>query len=371
MHITNMKSDSPTNIDRQTARGRHTRFIAHLIVILMLFILPEIVMNYAMPQRRGFQGTPWGIYLKSLVFIAVFYINYYFIIERTLNNRVRVWRFIGLNLLVVVGSLGLCYVIWRYSFYLPRLAEAATRPIRHPERMQYMVFSSLVRDAVMVVLTIALSVALRLGDKWLTLERRRRDMLAEQRETELSNLKSQLNPHFLFNTLNTIYALVEINPDEARRAIHELSQLLRYVLYETPAEVSLERETEFTANYISLMELRLGPGHVAAHIDIDAMSGTSVPPLIFIPLVENAFKHGNTGHTDSVIEIDIKAADGQIVCRTVNSFDPHTVLDRRSGIGIANLRRRMHLIYGRDASLTTTIDTERYTSTLTIIIRPE
>ena len=229
-----------------------------------------------------------------------------------------------------------------------------------------MVFSALIRDSVMVVLTIALSVALRLGDKWLTLERRRRDMLAEQRETELSNLKSQLNPHFLFNTLNTIYALVEIDPDEARKAIHELSQLLRYVLYETPAEVSLERETEFTVNYISLMELRLGPGHVVSHIDIGSMADTSVPPLIFIPLVENAFKHGNTGHTDSVIEIDIKAADGQIVCRTVNSFDPHTVLDRRSGIGIANLRRRMHLIYGRDASLTTTIDTERYTSTLTL-----
>ncbi len=97
MHITNMKSDTPTNIDRQTARSRKTRFIAHLIVILMLFILPEIVMNYAMPQRRGFQSTPWGIYLKSLVFIAVFYINYYYIIERTLNSRVRVWRFIGLN----------------------------------------------------------------------------------------------------------------------------------------------------------------------------------------------------------------------------------------------------------------------------------
>lgn len=356
------------NYPDRSSEGRRanlSKFLSHLIVISMLFILPEFVMGYAMPTHKG-PDTTWVMYVKSVIFIAVFYIDFYFIIGRTLSPRVRLWRFLFYNLLLLVAALGVSYVMWYFFSYMPRISDSSLYPLRHPERFRLMFMSSMVRDAVMIILTIALAVALRLSDKWAALERRRRDMADEQRATELRNLKSQLNPHFLFNTLNSIYALIEISPKEAQRAIHELSQMLRYVLYETPATVTLAQETDFLRNYISLMELRLAKDIVNASYDIESMSDHPVPPLLFISLVENAFKHGNTGRQGDIIEISIVARDGHITCRTCNCFNSKTVVDRQGGIGITNLRRRLLLIYGSDATLTTTVEDDKYTALLDI-----
>ena len=223
----------------------------------------------------------------------------------------------------------------------------------------------ILRDAVMIVLTVALAVALWFTDRWLALERRRKDLVAERRESELKNLKSQLNPHFLFNTLNSIYALIEVSPDEARDAVHRLSQLLRYVLYEDRDKVALSREVEFVRNYISLMELRLG-SDVETDIDIAGHEDIMIAPLLFIVPVENAFKHGNTADRNDRICISVKADDNKVECRTVNRFRADTVVDKGGGIGIANLRRRLHLIYGDRASLSTVIGGDTYAATLTI-----
>ena len=354
--------------DRQ--RVNINKFISHLIVISMLFLLPEFIMSYALSSsaRPGSEGIHWHMYAKSLVYILVFYIDYYYVIGNTLTPKVRLWRFLGYNLLLLVCALGISYLVWYYFAYLPRIAESATRPIRNPEKFRLMFVSSMLRAAVMVILTVALAVALRLSDHWSALERRRRDMASEQRETELRNLKSQLNPHFLFNTLNSIYALIEISPAEAQTAVHELSQMLRYMLYESPSHVTLAQETSFIRNYISLMELRLSPGTVVTNIDIDTMADTAISPLLFITLVENAFKHGNTGDSNDKISIDIDARDGVITCRTHNRFDSHTVVDRQGGIGIANLRRRLLLIYGDRATLKTTVEGDHYTAVLEINI---
>ncbi len=359
----------PIDIQSDRQRVKLNRFVAHLIVISMLFLLPEFIMSYAMSSsgRPSTGGTQWHMYAKSLIFIAAFYINYYYVIGHTLTPKVRLWRFLGYNLLLLICALGISYLIWYWFAYLPRIAESATRPLKNPEKFRLMFVSAMMRDAVMVVLTIALSVALRLSDYWSTLERRRRDMASEQRASELRNLRSQLNPHFLFNTLNSIYALIEISPAEAQTAVHELSQMLRYMLYETPSHVALSRETDFTRNYISLMELRLPAGIVHLKIDIDEMADYQVPPLLFISLVENAFKHGNTGDSSDHITIEITAADGTICCMTRNRFNNNKPdEDHQGGIGIANLRRRLLLIYGNKASLSTTISGDIHTARLLI-----
>ncbi len=353
-------------MDTDRRRLNINRFFAHLIVILMLFLLPEVIMGYAMSAGRADSGPHLHMYAKSLIYILVFYADYYIIIGRTLTPKVRVWKFIIYSLLALIGALGLCYLTSYYCFYLPRVIEGATRPIRHPEKFRLMFVSSMVRDSVMIILTMGLAVALKLSDHWAAMERRRRDMASEQRATELQNLKSQINPHFLFNTLNSIYALVEIAPAEAQKAVHKLSQMLRYMLYETPAHVTLKQETDFTLNYISLMELRLPEGRVETKVDITGRENVEVAPLLFIPLVENAFKHGNTGREGDTISIVISAKDGRIECATTNRFDARTVVDRQGGIGIANLRRRLLLIYGEKASLTTTIDGDTYRAHLTI-----
>ena len=117
------------------------------------------------------------------------------------------------------------------------------------------------------------------------------------------------------------------------------------------------------------MELRLPTWVVVTHIDIDDMTEAPIAPLLFISLIENAFKHGNTGDPTDRISIDISAHDGIITCETHNRFDSKTVVDRQGGIGIANLRRRLLLIYGSNASLTTTVEGDSYSARLKINVK--
>ena len=164
---------------------------------------------------------------------------------------------------------------------------------------------------------------------------------------ELQNLKSQLNPHFLFNTLNNIYSLIQLDPDRAQQTVHDLSRLLRYVLYDSSRPtVPLKAEMDFLGNYIELMRIRL-PRHVRLDVSLpENPSHTLVAPLLFISLVENAFKHGVSNDRPSFIDIDIREEEGVLACRIENSFFPKSGADRSgSGIGLANLCRRLEMIY--------------------------
>jgi hypothetical protein len=337
----------------------------------MLFVLPEVVMAIAMPHRRSTVGLPM-FYLKSVIFICVFYINYYYIIGRTLSNgRMNIFRFLIYNLVVfAIGLVMSCSINEWLSVMTRPEPSPEPHPMPHhggpegPHGMLMRYASYMVRDGAMIILTVALAVALRLSDKWRDLDRRHREVEAAQRATELDSLKSQLNPHFLFNTLNNIYALIAINPATAQNAVHELSQLLRYVLYENPAEIELKREIDFISHYISLMKLRLGERAVNVTLDYVKYEKYTIAPMIFIAMIENAFKHGNTANANEPITIKITTDNDIITCETINNFDPATRVDQAGGIGIANLRRRLQLIYGNEARLTSHIEGNVYASTL-------
>lgn len=344
------------------------KMFTHLIVIVILFVLPEVIMNYSRPNRP----TPfaYAMYFKAVVYVAVFYINYSLIIGRTLlRPRGRhVWAFAGWNILVVLASLIFMNLGWRLIFEQfgvegSRHGQSAWDWLSNRREMLRMA-SFLIRDAVMVILTIALSVALKLSESWSDIERRHSSMLAAKRSDELHSLRSQLNPHFLFNTLNTIYALIAVEPEKAQQAVHRLSKLLRYVLYENPSTVSLRSEIDFARNYISLMETRMAPGAVKMDFSDGPEADTNIAPLLFITLIENAFKHGDT--RTAPIEIEIKATPGgTVTCRTRNKFIP-TDSDTPGGIGLSNLRRRLQLLYGDRARLDTRAEGDIYTATLTI-----
>ncbi len=230
--------------------------------------------------------------------------------------------------------------------------------------------SFMMRDGAMLILTIGLAVAMRLSVKWKDMEQQRQEMLAAQRSTELDNLKSQLNPHFLFNTLNTIYALVDVDPEDAKGAVHRLSGLLRYMLYENDGSVRLGQELGFIEDYVALMRLRLGSRPVFVDIEADEYADTMVPPLLFVPLIENAFKYGNTAEPARPISISVRVEGRHIECRTTNDFAPAAAGSDRSasGIGLANLRRRLVLLYGSKASLRTSVEGQTYKSSLKIPI---
>ena len=342
-----------------------TNAASHLIFIVILFILPEVMMAIAMPHRNGFQLYP-GFYFKTAVYIAVFYINYLWIVDRSIapgNGRRHIPTFILSNIVLILICLVLCWLASDVWFPAP--------PPRRPRPQHHALLkttSFLVRDGVMIILTIALAVALRLSNKWKDLQSQRQELLANQKAVELDSLKSQLNPHFLFNTLNTIYALIAVAPDKAQGAVHRLSGLLRYMLYEDETRVRLSQEAEFIENYTTLMRLRITGREIILDINLADKGNLNIPPLLFIPLVENAFKYGVTCDDDTPIVIRIYVEGMNVVCATSNAYCPAAseVKNHNSGIGLANLRRRLSLIYGGEASLKTISDGHKYTATLQI-----
>lgn len=365
---------------QQTRRERIVRFLTHLICLGMLFILPEILNSMGRPFRNV-PELKLGVYAKALVFIAVFYVNYCFIIGRSFERKRFAWRLIGYNLVVIAVALVLFSLIsiwmqpyWDEAWRIKQAAKGITETItpKHHNHGWFRMLNFYARDFVMLVLTIGLSIALKLSDTWLRISRRTEQLEAARRQEELQNLKSQLNPHFLFNTLNSIYALIAVSPAKAQDAVHELSGMLRYVLYDNRKEVELTRELSFVENYVKLMSLRL-PASTKVECDLDpGPSGNSpIPPLLFIPLIENAFKHGNTGTPDNVIRVAIKADDTTVRCETDNNRrdSQPTNEAKGGGIGLQNLRRRLQLIYGDRASIETSVRGNLFMARLEVPLR--
>lgn len=181
-----------------------------------------------------------------------------------------------------------------------------------------------------------------------------KDLERQWLESELQYLKYQLNPHFFMNTLNNIYALVDLNTEQAKKTIIELSKLMRYVLYEANKnQISLEHEIQFLENYIALMKLRyIDNLNIRTEFPV-VVPCVQIPPLLFISLLENAFKHGVSYQEPSFIEVRIELADEGVIFNCKNSKHTHAHKDAYHGIGIDNIKKRLHLLYGNNYTFTT------------------
>lgn len=334
-----------------------TKFITHFLCLCIIFILPEMLMGRNVPSS---EPVPWHMYIKAVFFVGVFYVNYYIIIDRYLGKKYWVWKILGWNLLFAVVTIIIVNIV---MWMLP---SESGNPVRKHRPEGYTFFLAVtLRDVVMIVLTAALSLAMKLSDYWMKLNTQKRELEAAQNMQELQNLKNQLNPHFLFNTLNSIYALIAINPVNAQKSVHDLSRLLRYALYDTSSMVALKDEMAFIDNYIKLMKLRLGDRMpLDITLDCGSMGDSLIAPMLFISPVENAFKYGNTGQPDAFISISIVAKDNIIKCDIRNRFvadgGSTSGQSRSSGIGSSNLERRLDIIYGKKASLVSEIEGNIY-----------
>lgn len=214
------------------------------------------------------------------------------------------------------------------------------------------------------IIVLVLMLFANLGIKLYFKQRRDQLQLAELEkknlEQQLAYLKYQLNPHFLMNTLNNIHALVDIDSERSKEAIIQLSKILRYVLYESNHErVPMTKEIEFLDNYCLLMRMRYGDKLSFTANNPDDVTGMMVPPLLFITFVENAFKHGVSYQNPSFIAIDCKRCKGKHgeerllwTCRnSKHAKADTTAIPRQGGVGMANVRQRLDLIYGNDYSL--------------------
>lgn len=180
------------------------------------------------------------------------------------------------------------------------------------------------------------------------IEKRQKELEKEKLNSELAFLKNQISPHFFFNTLNNIYSLISINTEDSQKAVLQLSRMMRYLLYESEhGEIKLSSEIEFMNNYIDLMRLRMSD---KVSLDIQFPSEVDniiVPPLLFIPLIENAFKHGVSYREKSFIKIIMDVSKEFITFSCSNSKVQITEesMQEHSGIGLDNLKKRLNLIF--------------------------
>lgn len=190
----------------------------------------------------------------------------------------------------------------------------------------------------------------------------------ENLRQELTYLRYQVNPHFLMNTLNNIHALVDIDPCEAKASIVHLSKFMRYLLYESEAEyISLQQAVDLIHQYISLMSKRYAQKVDISFIEPDHVPNVGIAPLIVMPFIENAFKHGVSYDKPSFIHMWLKVEEGNVCFGCVNS--KNGVKHEYGGVGLANVRKRLELIYGERYSLNID-DAENYSVTLIVPAEP-
>jgi LytS/YehU family sensor histidine kinase len=172
----------------------------------------------------------------------------------------------------------------------------------------------------------------------------------EQLLTELALLRHQVSPHFFMNTLNNIHSLIDLNQEDAKDAVIRLSTMMRYLLYDTSqGQTSLKKEIGFIESYISLMQLRFSK-HVTVKLEIpENIPDIQIPPMLFISLLENAFKHGVSYQQESFVMFSIGVTGNRLHCTLKNSkhFKLPASDNRYSGIGLSNIRKSLDLLYGK------------------------
>ena len=340
-------------------KNKALQYIIQVIVWGIVFGFP---LFFAWKEAEAMTWVRYlGYVFVPVTFAIIFYSNYFILIDKILFRK-RLIQFLLANLVLFV-ILSWVMDSWR-GYYLIHILEDVRHHDAGPPKMMF-----ILRDGMMMALTAALSVAIKMTENWYVIEGEKKELEKARTEAELQNLKSQLNPHFLFNTLNNIYSLIAIDPDRAQFAVHDLSRLLRHVLYEDRQQfVSLDQELVFMRSYIELMSLRLS-GKVDLQVDIpEDGRGMRVAPLLFITLIENAFKHGISPSEKSFIHICFRIeTDKKIYCRIENSNFPKKDNDRSgSGIGLENLRKRLDFLYPGQYHLFLGMEGDQYVAELTL-----
>jgi two-component system LytT family sensor kinase len=200
----------------------------------------------------------------------------------------------------------------------------------------------------MVFLITGISTSLTLIQKWQADKQEREALEKEKIGSELSFLKAQINPHFFFNTLNNIYALTHVDVETSRSALHKLSRMMRYLLYDTQAGITpLSKEVSFIVDYIELMKLRLTENTKVIFEGPMVDKDIQIAPMLFLPYVENAFKHGVSNLQASTIEIMLHLEKNTLEMTVKNAIfnDNAIIAGTYGGIGLTNTKRRLDLLY--------------------------
>jgi len=275
---------------------------------------------------------------------------------------------LGLGLIVLLGGTG--NMLFQLHLMGSNPWEYYANVAKYKEVFYYWFWSNLVAGSYLTIFFVALcGFAVRLAFDRIIVAKRIAHLEAEQLRSELESLKNQINPHFIFNALNSIYYTIDRTNGAARKLTEQFSALLRYQLYEcNEAAVGIEKEINFIENYIGLQRERSGDLMRVSCSGFESMAGFAIPPHVLAPLVENCFKHvSRYKDRENFIELACSLENDRFYFRALNSYDPGKKSEWH-GIGLANTRKRLELLCGHRFTLSTTENGNHFETTLSLFI---
>lgn len=357
-----------TDLNLPMMKSKIGQVVLHTIGCLMFLALPII---FSPDYARGL-GTiltnPQGQreFFAFLLMILFFYFHHYVLIPKLFfQHKYMVYGGAVLLCLLFVYGTPKLFLIQnrpesphahidnrhppqRFGMPPPQYKPHPPSQSEHPEKLDRSRWFEISQILAMFCAVLFVSLAIRLNNQWRQVEK-------EKLNTELSYLRAQVNPHFLFNTLNSIYALAIEKSDETAEAITKLSSMMRYVLSETNKPfISLEKEINYISDYIELQKLRLGDTIKLKYTVLGKPNGKQIAPLILMTFIENAFKHGVNPEENSTILIEIDMRTNELILTVDNKkvTANRTDLQYQGGLGIVNTRSRLQLLYPSKHELT-------------------
>ncbi len=333
-----------------------------IIVNLLFWLLVVTIISVRLlnnPSKIDFFDlwVTFGYY--GVINVSLFFINSLILIPDLIKKRQKSWLYlfivVGLIAVSVVIKTGLAVV---YPDIILQFKDRSGK-LQYMEYSQYMIQVFFTSGFFIVI-----SSLLKFASDWFQNENIQKNLESQKKDMELQFLKSQLNPHFLFNSLNNIYSLAYQKSEKTADAILKLSEIMRYMIYESnDSWADLSKEVDYLKSYVELQRLRFKDG-AAVEINIQGeIDGQKIVPLILISFVENAFKHGVANdHTDP-IKINI-IANQKILHFSVSNKKNKTNKDAMGGVGLNNVERRLQLLYPDRYKLNIVNSATHYTTEL-------
>jgi sensor histidine kinase YesM len=321
-------------------KSKVVTIIIHVAAWLVFFSLPLI---FRPRHEMGPDILPHDMFIPyfklaffNLFLVFMFYSNAYFFVPR-LVFRKKYFQYIIIILAFFTIFMVVPDLIFRPPF------DSGPRRMHPPD--EFINFRQL-NSVFLFMVIILISAGMRVVQEWKQAEKRNKQIEAERLETQLSFLRSQINPHFLFNTLNSIYSLALIKSDMTAEAVMKLSEMMRYVIHDVHKDkVDLQMEIRYIQHFVELHKIRLSNNvNVALNIRGD-FSAYKIPPLILLPFIENAFKYGISSHEKASIIIGISVDHDILTFRISNQVFPGREDEESRGIGIHNTEERLNLMY--------------------------
>ena len=326
--------------------------LTHIASWAVVFIMPALIFI-----SEGNQRFEEALYrsLASLPFLMLlFYLCYFWLIDRLWFKKQYIF------FILVAVTLILCVSYSKYELFSYFDLHKGKRHM--PPFYAFVYF-----DFLSNLLPVVFAMAIRYAQRNFSLEIAQKEAQAHKLQADLTQLRYQLQPHFFFNALNNIYSLIEFDPQKAQQSVHSLSKLMRHFMQNSDQkQISLAEEVDFLQQYISLMQLRL-TDKTTVQVDFPKqVPQLTIVPLLFISLVENAFKHGVSATTTTTLSFSLRVEGDTIIFRSENTKIPTQESLYSSGIGIDNLKKRLTLLYPERHQYTIEEKEGKYIAQLTI-----